>query len=84
MLVVAVVSAVTALTSPLTRISVIGRGLTLPPSRLRSSDEDGGTTTRAVVQSEVESLFFLSSKMSLTRRMALRQLMTPRHQSWLW
>ena len=74
LVVVAVVSAVTALTSPLTRISVIGRGLTLPPSRLRSSDEDGGTTTRAVVQSEVESLLFLSSKMSLTRRMALRQL----------
>lgn len=67
----AVVSAVTALTSPLMQISVIGRGLTLPPSRLRSSDEDGGTTTRAVVQSEVESLLFLSSKMSLTRRMAL-------------
>lgn len=72
---VAVVRAVTALTSPLTQISVLGRGLTLPPSRLRSSDEDGGTTTRAVVQSsEVESLLFLSSKMSLTRRMALQQL----------
>lgn len=62
-LVLVAASAVTALTSPLTQISVIGRGLTLPPSRLRSSDEDGGTTTRAVVQSsEVESLLFLSSK----------------------
>jgi hypothetical protein len=63
-----VISAVTALTPSRTQVSVVtGRGLTtsLPHSRSKSDNEDGGgTTTKAVLESQ---------RMSLTRRMVLLQ-----------
>jgi hypothetical protein len=59
------ISAVTALTPSRTQVVsvVTGRGLTsLPHSRSKSDDKDGGMTTKAVLESQ---------RMSLTRRMVL-------------